>query len=298
MKVTYSIVMFAYNEENNILDSVSSVFSATSQALSELVVIANGCSDNTVGVLQDYSNTHVDLPLKIIELDVGDKCNAWNHYIHNVASSDSHVHFFSDADVKFVDGSFDRMTEKLLSSPNANAVAGLPFSGRNRQKYIDMVEKGRCLFGNCYGLKMEFLTLIRKTQFRLPVGLGWIDSAITKVVNRDIEDIDAPRDGKIVFDADSGYFFESLSVFSKADRQLYISRIIRYRLGQMQEKFLEKIGFLNWPETLLSINCKVLEGIDSGTPWYNIKDKYFVKKRIIQQNKKLQPLEENKENLA
>ena len=279
--------MFAHNEEKHIVNSITSVLDSVDVNLNKLYVIANGCTDNTTSEIKKLQLAVSNDKILLIELELGDKCNAWNHYVHHIAD-ESPVHFFVDADVQFVSGTFGRLSECLANAEGANAAAGLPFSGRNQQQYLDMVKQGRCLFGNCYALKKEFINTIRLKTFYLPIGLGWIDSAITKIVNRDLEDIPNPKDGRIVFDLESGYHFDSLSLFSSADRQLYLNRIIRYRLGKHQEKYLEKCSFLSWPRVLDKINASVLSDIKANAKWVNILDRYFVAKRIIKQNQKLE----------
>jgi glycosyltransferase involved in cell wall biosynthesis len=278
--------MFAHNEEKHIANSISSVLDSADINLNKLYVIANGCSDDTSSETMKLQLAVSNDKISLIELELGDKCNAWNHYIHDVADS-SLVHFFVDADVRFIPGTFGKLSQCLANTKCANAAAGLPFSGRNQQQYLDMVKQGRCLFGNCYALKREFIEKIRQKSFYLPIGLGWIDSAITKIVNRDLEDIPNPKEGRIVHDVESGYRFDSLSIFSKADRQLYISRIVRYRLGKHQEKYLEKGSFLSWPRVLDEINYAILNDIQCNAKWFNILDRYFVAKRIAKQNQKL-----------
>ncbi|MFQ3190353.1 MAG: glycosyltransferase involved in cell wall biosynthesis [Paraglaciecola sp.] len=286
MTVFYTIVMFAHNEEKNIGRSIKSVLDSADGYLNKLYVIANGCTDNTCSEVQKIQLTRSNDQLALVELQLGDKCNAWNQYVHHIAD-ESPIHFFVDADVQFVVGSFGRLSQHLANDAEANAAAGLPFSGRNQQQYLDMVKQGRCLFGNCYALKLEFIEKIRRKSFYLPIGLGWIDSAITKIVNRDLQDIPNPKEGRIVYDLESGYRFDSLSLFSKADRQLYINRIVRYRLGKYQEKYLEKGSFLTWPRILDEINSAILNDIQCNAKWFNILDRYFVAKRIVKQNQKL-----------
>jgi glycosyltransferase involved in cell wall biosynthesis len=277
----YSIVMFAYNEEKNIERSLSSIYKNIDGNLSNVIVMANGCTDNTVKILNKYIEDKKFKKLKVIEISVGDKCNAWNEYIHNIAA-DEDVHFFTDADVQFTSDAFALMAEKLLATPNASAIAGLPFSGRNIKQYRQMVVEQKLLFGNCYGLKNEFLELVKKKQFYLPAGLGWIDSAITKVVKRDINDIDDPINERITFDINCGYLFSKLNFFSLSDVQLYISRIARYKTGQLQQAYLEKIGFLEWPRDLNEINQMVLGQISKG----EIKLNPFLKNRITRRLQK------------
>jgi hypothetical protein len=279
--------MFAHNEEKHIVNSISSVLASVDVNLNKLYVIANGCTDNTSSEIVKLQLAVSNDKISLIELELGDKCNAWNQYVHNIADC-SAVHFFVDADVQFVPGTFGKLSHCLVNAKDANAAAGLPFSGRNQQHYVDMVKQGRCLFGNCYALKREFIETIRQKSFYLPIGLGWIDSAITKIVNRDLDDIPNPKEGRIIHDLESGYRFDSLSLFSKADRQIYVNRIIRYRLGKYQEKHLEKCSFLAWPRVLDKINASVLSDIKANAKWFNILDRYFVVKRIYKQNKKLE----------
>jgi glycosyltransferase involved in cell wall biosynthesis len=277
----YSIVMFAYNEEKNIERSLSSIYKNIDGNLNKVIVLANGCTDNTIKILNKYVEDKKFKKLKVIEISVGDKCNAWNEYIHNIAA-DENVHFFTDADVQFTSNAFPLMAEKLLAAPNASAIAGLPFSGRNIKQYRQMVVEQKLLFGNCYGLKNEFLELVKKKQFYLPVGLSWIDSAITKIVKRDITDIDAPINERITFDINCGYLFSKLSVFSWDDIKLYISRIARYKTGQLQQVHLEDLSYQNWPRDLNDINKKLLNQINEG----EIKLNPLLKDRIIRRLQK------------
>lgn len=277
MPDSYSIVMFAHNEQNNIATSVQSIFENSDQYLEQLVVIANGCSDRTVEIIVELKKIYQKL--KLVELVVGDKCNAWNEYVHHL-SMDSEVHFFVDADVRFTKNAFPQMFKMLCSASSATAIAGLPFSGRNIEKYKDMVTNGWCLFGNCYGVKLEFIQLAKDKGFKLPIGLGWIDSAITKVIYKDIDNTKKPLRGKVIFDENSGYEFDSLSIFKLSDIQLYFNRIVRYRLGKLQEKYLEKIPFDEWPEDLVEINRRVLNDIIENESYFNVLDRFLVVKRI------------------
>lgn len=276
---TYAIVMFAYNEEKNIQNSVNSVFLNVDSQLENLVVIANGCTDKTVIKLNELTKKHEKL--KVVELAIGDKCNAWNEYIHNIANN-CDVHFFLDADVQFTKQVFPKLFKKLIATPQAHAVAGLPFSGRNKKYYRGLVIERGCIFGNCYGVKNEFLELVKKNDFRLPKGLCWIDSAITKAVNGDLKYQDRNIAGRVTYDEECGYEFTSLNPFKKDDRELYFSRIARYFSGKLQEKYLEKLSFNNWPLDLNYINQNILNEVVMG----KIKVPFYIKKRVLNRLKK------------
>ena len=283
----YNIVMFAHNEEKNIHGSIVSVLSNVDKQLNQFIVIANGCNDSTASIVKEVMEVDPNNRLHLIELEIGDKCNAWNRYVHEFAS-DALVHFFVDADVHFTQMAFPQMFQTLIDDDNAHAVAGLPFSGRNIETYKDMVTNGWSLFGNCYGLKLSFLEIVRNRKFKLPIGLGWIDSAITKIIYKDVDHQKKAIKGRIIFNEKCGYQFDSLSILKKSDWSLYVNRIVRYRLGKLQEKYLEIIPFESWPENLLEINRLVLKDIKSKKSYFNLLDSYLVAKRIRKFELKMQ----------
>lgn len=282
MSTTYSIVMFAYNEEQNIKKSVDSIFNNIDASLKHLTVIANGCTDNTVNVLNALKKDNDYEKLNIIELTLGDKCNAWNQYVHHL-HDDSSVHFFTDADVMFTKNAFPLLFKKLIESTSANAIAGMPQSGRNKDFYQSLVTERSCLFGNLYGLSSDFIQMMQKENFHLPIGLNWIDSFITKAVNTDLTFGNENLPNRVTYLEGIGYFFDSLSVFSRDDIKLYISRIARYELGKIQEYYLDSIPVKDWPESMDEINLS----IEANLP-EKISHLSFIKKRLV--TKRLQRL--------
>jgi glycosyltransferase involved in cell wall biosynthesis len=275
----YSIVMFAHNEEKNIEQSVISAINNTDSNFDQLFVIANGCSDKTIEIMERLLRNSIISRTKLIKIDFGDKCNAWNYYVHSIATSNQ-VHFFIDADVKFTKGAFAIMFDTLISSNAANAIAGLPFSGRNIDYYRSLVIEKSCLFGNCYGVKFNFIKLIREKEVRLPIGLGWIDSAITKLINSDAGNQHKTYPGRVTHSMQAGYYFKSLNPIKIDDIKLYINRIARYKLGQLQEVYLDQLEFEAWPDNTMEINQRIRNDIISGDLYLPIHLRYLVLKRI------------------
>lgn len=279
----YSIVMFAFNEENNITNSIYSILNNIDNDLLKLTIIANGCTDRTVEIAKDIKEKNGIDKLEIITIEMGDKCNAWNQYI-NYFKPDSEVYFFVDADVEFTDNAFPRMYSLLKNNSQANAIAGLPFSGRNKNKYRNIIINDNCIFGNCYGVTRKFLMLVKEKKFILPIGLCWIDSAITKAIKRDLLDIKEPKKNKVIYDLNCGYKFTSLNPFSLKDLNTYFNRISRYEMGKIQESYLEKIPFLKWPKNMLIINQKILREIQNN----NIQLPFYLKRKIINKLKNIE----------
>jgi glycosyltransferase involved in cell wall biosynthesis len=276
---SYNVVMFAHNEEKKVQTSIKSILSNVDVNLAKFYVIANGCTDKTEAIINDISK--VNDKVVLISLTIGDKCNAWNTYIHEIAT-DVDMHFFVDADVSFTEQVFAKMANTLFNSKEAIAIAGLPFSGRHKEFYRGLVIDGVCLFGNCYGIRQEFIHLAREKKFKLPIGLGWIDSIITKAINCNITNQYKTVDNRITHDLSCGYTFESLKFYNLDDIKLYISRISRYTVGKLQEQELNKLEFSEYPSTLSNINQKILNDIQAKKS----KVPFYLKKTIIKRLKK------------
>lgn len=277
----YNVVMFAYNEAQNITDSINSVFQNVNGNLNAFYIIANGCTDNTAEVATSEKVRLSFDKLHIIELKVGDKCNAWNHYVHQLAD-EVDTHFFVDADVVFSAGCFGKLSEKLTSSkPRTVVIAGMPLSGRNADFYRSLVTERACFFGNLYGVKNSFLQRVREQKFYLPVGLNWIDSFLTKAVNTDLQFTPYNLPDRVTWLEDVGYSFASLSLLSKSDISLYFSRIGRYELGKLQEVYLDSIPVTQWPKNMNEINLKIEKNFAQLTKGLSLFKKYLAKRRLV-----------------
>lgn len=257
MSELYSVVTFAYNEEKTIGNTIASILANCDQRLAKLTIVANGCTDHTVEVArQSVKGSRASCA--VIELALGDKCNAWNEYIYHHLPAAT-VHFFVDSDVTFTEQAFPLLFDQLLASPDKNAVTGLPQTGRNIKQYIELATQYSCLFGNLYGLTNEFTQRLIGQKIRLPVGLSWIDAQITKLVNDNLEYKKDDYQHRVTFLEGVGYQFESLKPWLPADIQLYINRICRYKAGQLQEPFLDKLPFTHWPANVEPLNQEILK---------------------------------------
>ena len=109
------IGMLAYNEASRIEGTLKSLFdqsiftsraSASSIAEWQIVVVPNGCSDATATVARETleawaRNAPAPMSFTVAELPKGDKCGAWNHFVHEVSRRDADVLILLDADIEF-----------------------------------------------------------------------------------------------------------------------------------------------------------------------------------------------------
>ena len=272
--------MFAYNEELNIEASLRNVLKNIDTQLQNVHLMANGCTDGTVTVAKQLKTELAFDRLVIHEISLGDKCNAWNHYVHTLRPN-ADCHFFIDSDVRFTEQCFPKLFTRLQEATTTpNIIAGYPLSGRNVEFYQMLVEQRACFFGNLYGASQQYIEMVRDNNFCLPIGLNWIDSFLTKAANTDIQFLDHNLPDRVIYEKGIGFEFDSLSPFKIADIKLYKNRIARYELGKIQEKYLDNIDVSKWPKTMSEINLQIKSSFDRDSKHLNLLKKYLVKKRL------------------
>lgn len=253
----YSIVAFAYNEERSIGATLASILKNADSQLTHIAVIANGCSDRTADIAQAVLEQQAPCAFEVVNLALGDKCNAWNQYVYRYLP-DCAVHFFVDSDVTFTKHAFPKLFQQLQASARV-AVTGLPQTGRNLTKYTELATRHSCMFGNLYGVKHEFLDRLKKQHIKLPAGLSWIDSQLTKLINHNLSADKSEYTHQVTFLEGVGFTFDSLKPWRKDDIKLYLNRITRYKVGQLQERYLDALPFVDWPDTMNDINARILQ---------------------------------------
>lgn len=235
----WPVAVFAHNEATNIVACLNSLGQAAPGQALACFVLANACTDGTESLVRDYARTNPHV--KLVSIDLGDKSNAWNVYVHELAPRDSEVHFFIDGDVEAAPMALHALFKALEHDPYANAAAALPVSGRSmHQSRMAMVEHGE-LAGNLYALRGDFVDRIRRAGLRLPIGLIGDDSLVGALVKWDLE----PRGGwdrrRVASCETAGFSFSSLSLTRAAHWALYWRRRIRYSLRAYQLEMLKPV---------------------------------------------------------
>ncbi len=138
-----SIGMLAYNEAQRIAETIRRVFAQTllldppaHVALIELVVVPNGCKDDTAGVArQAIRDELAKLPetmrsrvsARVEELAQAGKSNAWNEFIHRIGDQQADAVLMLDSDIAFNhEHCFRLLLDKLHAVPTAWCAVGRP----------------------------------------------------------------------------------------------------------------------------------------------------------------------------
>jgi glycosyltransferase involved in cell wall biosynthesis len=236
----WPVMVLAHNEERHIRACLDSIFAADPERSFEVFVMANGCTDRTEDIVSEYGRERPEV--KLVSIALGDKCNAWNVFIHESVPASCpgrEIYFFMDGDARAVRGSFSVMAHAMRDDSHAHSAAAVPASGRNvardRQKILD----NRELVANLYALRGSFVDRLRALSVRIPLKLEGDDGLIGALVKWDLV---PERQGfdirRIVACADAAFEFEPFSPTRPSDWKAYWKRAVRYGRRRMEFQLL------------------------------------------------------------
>lgn len=229
----WSVAVFAHNEGPRIIDCLQSLEEAGGRL--RITVLANGCSDDTEALVNNYALEHPWVEL--VSLALGDKANAWNVYLHDVVATPAFA-FFVDGDVRVSRGAFAALVSALEASPQANVAAAVPASGRSKQYLNRLVCEEHLVLGNLYALRGEFLRRAREVDLRLPRGYIGDDDLVTSLAKWDLDPTGPLLHERVAPCPPAQFTFESFSPWKLRDWPTYWRRRVRYSLRHMQHELL------------------------------------------------------------
>jgi glycosyltransferase involved in cell wall biosynthesis len=241
---SWSIAVFAHNESGCIRTALESLVAAAAGSDVEVWVLANGCTDATCDEVRASASV---LPnLWLAEIDVADKANAWNVYIHDLITPERareiDTYFFMDGDVTLERDALVLLASALDAVPTAKAAGGMPATGRDRSGWRARMVRNGILAGNLYALRASFVDSVRQQGIRVPVGLVFEDSLVSWLVATQFgQATGVGQDPQCIFCANAEFSFRSMSLMRPADYPVYARRKWRYARGGLQLEMLTNV---------------------------------------------------------
>lgn len=275
----WPVAVFAHNEARNIIACLDSL-QAPAGHLLECHVLANACTDPTEALVREYSAVHPNVHL--VSIAVGDKANAWNVFVHEVAPRGAPYYFFIDGDVRATPGAFDIMARALARHPEANGASALPKSGRGVAAFQRDMLKDNGVAGNLYGLRGDFVERIRAQAIRMPVGTIGEDALMGAMLKWDLRGDTRWDNGKVTVAQEAGFEFDSVSPWLPREWKKYFRRRVRYSVRGYQNKMLGRAiqpdGFEALPQQVRDLYARYPEtlrlewrGLDTLFDWLAIR---------------------------
>lgn len=202
--VRVDVGVFAHNEARNIVRTLTGLARQEATGLDvRLLVLANGCSDNTVQLtrtLAEQSNAYSStLHIEVIELAEGGKSRTWNRYVHELSRADADFLIFSDADIELpASDSFLRLVRQSISRPELYVVNSKPIKDIvYRPSDLGLKDRAismgsgtlndwrKAICGQLYAMPAK-----KARSFHLPIGLPVEDGFIRAMILTDFLTID------------------------------------------------------------------------------------------------------------
>jgi glycosyltransferase involved in cell wall biosynthesis len=180
------IGVFAHNEARGIAEMVSRLLAqdilADPAFSARVLVLANGCSDDTVARV---------VGVEVVDLPEGGKSRTWNRFVHDLARPDADVLVFADADIAFCDsGALRRLVQTLgarwvINSQPVKDIVAHPEGLSAMDKIIAAAGGGlddwqTAICGQLYAMPAGVAR-----RFHLPIGLPVEDGFLRAMVLTD-----------------------------------------------------------------------------------------------------------------
>lgn len=254
MSAVLPVAVFAYNEEELITGCLKSILAAGAGRTLRIYVLINGCTDRTEAVVRQFAEQHREVVP--VALEIGDKANAWNVFIHELAP-EADCYIFIDGDMQITPGSIDAVERCFAGHPDALAVAAVPSSGRTIGSFRQMIIEERVVAGNFYALSGRFVRDVRAKQVRLPIGMFGEDGLVGTLVRWNLDPKSEPDFTRIVPCSDAQWQFESFSPLRPKHWRLYKNRMMRYATRRLQARMLYprlwKDGLAGMPKDVMTL---------------------------------------------
>ena len=252
----WPVMVLAHNEAANIVACLDSIYAAEPGREFNIFVMANGCTDDTERIVTEYGRVHHGVTL--VSIDMPDRCNAWNVFIHETAPTcvpDKDVYFFMDGDCRAVSGSFSELAKGLTENPTANAAGAPPMCGRDRAKDAREIIEQRGLVANLYALRGAFVRALQTKGVRLPLGLDAADDGLIGALAKwNLDPRGQWDDSRIVPCPKAGFLFDPLSPANLKHWRQYWRRLVLYgrRLydNQLLGRRLQQEGINGMPNRI------------------------------------------------
>lgn len=227
-----SIGILAWNEADVIEATLTSLFAQTalhgpvgdvSGATWEIIVVPNGCSDDTADrasrVLERLvtDTGRADIAWAVRELSEAGKSNAWNRYVHDFSSPAAEMIVMIDADIEFGEAeTISNSVAALLADSHAVVAVDQPLKDAVRKPRMSLLERlsvaaSRATTGGAPAISGQFYCAYASAlrQIWMPRGMPVEDGFLRAMIVTDCFRMPAD-DRRIIRAANASHYFETL----------------------------------------------------------------------------------------
>ena len=271
-----------------IADCVRSIQRAVSGYNCHLLVLANGCRDNTAEVALLTARA-VGACASIYVIPYGDKSNAINSALYDLRQRAT-CEVFVDGYCTVSENSISAFKEALSKRPALNAVSGVSANGRTMKLLTrETVEVGGKLHGQFHAFQPEFLDRLIKRRFRIPIGLYRGDGLLGSMACHNLDPLHNSWDNeRIVGISEAQFSIPQLSFFRPSDYVSYVRRRLKQTQGQFETKAIQDLIYSYGYECLPNSAAELLTNWVSthSLPRTSMFEHFFRRTALLKRNAK------------
>lgn len=247
----WAVAIFASRETpEELLTTLNATLAAAQKpTLIDILINGNGALAETFSKRLDSTATSGHAAtVRVWSIDVGDKANAWNQYVHRIWTAGSSV-FFMDGYVRPDPDALALLEAGMMSAPDVLGATGIPRAGNSaaRQRR-QMLEKGG-LHGNLYCLRSETVEAIKKTPFYLPLGIYRTDSILGAALKFNLDPAHNQwKPERVQVNPDAGWDTRAKNWWRLSDIKSQMKRILLQAKGDLENRaFRHSFAIKNLP---------------------------------------------------
>lgn len=240
-----AVGIFAHQEERRIgacLDSLP-----LDRPDTHYHVLVNGSTDATAAQARDAAQGRANV--LVHDIAAGGKSRTWNHFVHDLLTSNEEAVIFMDGDAEIAPGSIDALAQTLRKT-SANAAAGMPLNGRMASHYRHLLRDEGGLFGDLYALSGSFMSRIRTRRLHLPQDLIGDDGLIAAWAHTNLGPDSDWRRENVAACEDAGFLCEPVRLASPVTWRIQYRRMINYSVRFFQNRIVSDIMGREGPDGL------------------------------------------------
>ncbi len=234
----WSVAIFAARETPEVLAScVRAALQACAGRHACIDVLINGnpgLADAFAGVARDLDS--VGSRLRVWSIAAPDKAHTWNEYVYRIWDTGG-MAFFIDGYAQVKPGALAAMERQLAETPDALGATGVPTCGRSATAIREQMLAQGGIHGNLFAIAAEGMEGIRRTGFRLPLGIYRTDPLIGSVLMFRLDPASNDWDPRrIAVAPDATWHVDGIEDLTWKNIKSQFKRILRQAQGDLENK--------------------------------------------------------------
>ena len=237
VKHPWKLVIFASRESLTVLIRTLKAAQVAARETLGIDVVINGNRPLALALTNQLDNpelAHEAVPVRVWDIAVGDKANAWNQYVHQIWAGES-IAFFIDGYVRLNPNSIMLLAEAIADKVEVLGGTGVPNGGQTRDASHPHPTPENGFHGNFCCIKGTAIAQMRRRKISLPFGLYRVDSLMGALLTLGLDPVSNVWLGsRIYVHPEASWQTDTKHWWRISDIRAQVKRIFRQSRGVLE----------------------------------------------------------------